>query len=119
MSSLSITIFCLATTHFCLSYIALLLLTKTKHLTDIYYLFIYLFCLHNFSEDMPDVTASHNHHPTGLLHVVTLNKEYIEDAWQTHTKNFIEDVNPIESVKSFVLFRRLFKVEKMINSELF
>ncbi|CAF0781184.1 unnamed protein product [Adineta steineri] len=61
------------------------------------------------SEDMPDLSISHNHHPTGLLHVVTMNNEYIEDAWQTHARNLIDEINPSDSVKTFLLFRRLFK----------
>ncbi|UJR37705.1 hypothetical protein I4U23_030400, partial [Adineta vaga] len=61
------------------------------------------------SEDMPDLAVSHNHHPTGLLHVVTMNNEYIEDAWQTHARNLIDEINPSDSVKTFLLFRRLFK----------
>ncbi|CAF4578036.1 unnamed protein product [Rotaria sp. Silwood1] len=61
------------------------------------------------SEDMPDLTVSQNYHPTGLLHVVTMNNEYIEDAWQTHAKNLIDEINPSDSVKTFLLFRRLFK----------
>ena len=64
---------------------------------------------------MPDLNATHNYHFTRLLHVVTLNNEYIEDAWQSHARNFIEDINPIESVKSFILFRRLFKVENQVR----
>jgi len=61
---------------------------------------------------MPDLSASHSHHPTGLLHVVTMNNEYIEDAWQTHARNLIDEMNPSDSVKTFLLFRRLFKVIK-------
>ncbi|CAF4173949.1 unnamed protein product [Rotaria sp. Silwood2] len=61
------------------------------------------------SEDMPDLTVSQNYHPTGLLHVVTMNNEYIEDAWQTHAKNLIDEINSSDSVKTFLLFRRLFK----------
>jgi hypothetical protein len=60
---------------------------------------------------MPDLAVSHNHHPTGLLHVVTMNNEYIEDAWQTHARNLIDEINPSDSVKTFLLFRRLFKVK--------
>ncbi|CAF0968774.1 unnamed protein product [Adineta ricciae] len=60
-------------------------------------------------EDMPDLTVTHTHHPTRLLHVVTMNNEYIEDAWQTHAKNLIDEINPSDSVKTFLLFRRLFK----------
>ena len=59
---------------------------------------------------MPDQPGSQAHHPTGLLHVVTMNNEYIEDAWQGHAKSLIDDTNPIDSVKTFLLFRRLFKV---------
>jgi len=69
-----------------------------------------IFCY--FSEDLPDLAVSHNHHPTGLLHVVTMNNEYIEDAWQTHARNLIDEMNPSDSVKTFLLFRRLFKVIK-------
>lgn len=58
---------------------------------------------------MPDLSGSHGHQPTGLLHVVTMNNEYIEDAWQTHAKNLIDEINPSDSVKTFLLFRRLFK----------
>ncbi len=60
---------------------------------------------------MTDLTVTHNHHPTGLLHVVTMNNEYIEDAWQTHARNLIDEMNPSDSVKTFLLFRRLFKVK--------
>lgn len=60
---------------------------------------------------MPDLVAPHHHHhPTGLLHIVTMNNEYIEDTWQTHARNLIEEINPSDSVKTFLLFRRLFKV---------
>lgn len=60
---------------------------------------------------MPDLVVPHHHHPTGLLHVVTMNNDYIEDAWQTHARNLIDEINPSDSVKTFLLFRRLFKVE--------
>lgn len=59
---------------------------------------------------MPDLSVAQNYHPTGLLHVVTMNNEYIEDAWQTHAKNLIDDINASDSLKTFPLFRRLFKV---------
>lgn len=61
---------------------------------------------------MPDLSNAYNHHPTGLLHVVTMYNEYIEDAWQTHAKNMIDEINSSDSVKTFVLFRRLFKVRQ-------
>jgi len=67
---------------------------------------------------MPDLSASHSHHPTGLLHVVTMNNEYIEDAWQTHARNLIDEINPSDSVKTFLLFRRLFKVKFQINKSI-
>ncbi|CAF4519240.1 unnamed protein product [Rotaria socialis] len=60
-------------------------------------------------EDMPDLGVSQNYHPTGLLHIITMNNEYIEDAWQTHSRNLIDEINPSDSVKTFLLFRRLFK----------
>ena len=59
---------------------------------------------------MPDLAGPQAHHLVRLLQVVTMNNEYIEDTWQTHAKNLIEDTNPIDSVKTFLLFRRLFKV---------
>ncbi len=71
-----------------------------------------------FSEDMPDLTVSHSHHPTGILHIVTMNNEYIEDAWQTHAKNLIDEINPSDSVKTFLLFRRLFKVKFQIKKKI-
>ncbi|CAF4249528.1 unnamed protein product [Rotaria magnacalcarata] len=58
---------------------------------------------------MPDLGVSQNYHPTRLLHVITMNNEYIEDAWQTHSRNLIDEINPADSVKTFLLFRRLFK----------
>ena len=64
-------------------------------------------------EDMPDLVVPHHHHPTGLLHIVTMNNEYIEDTWQTHARNLIEEINPSDSVKTFLLFRRLFKVRTL------
>jgi hypothetical protein len=68
---------------------------------------------------MPDLSASHSHHPTGLLHVVTMNNEYIEDAWQTHARNLIDEINPSDSVKTFLLFRRLFKVKFPIKKSIY
>jgi hypothetical protein len=62
---------------------------------------------------MPDLSISHNHQPTGVLHVITMNNEYIEDAWQTHARNLIDEINPSDSVKTFLLFRRLFKVKNL------
>lgn len=64
---------------------------------------------------MPDLAGPQPHHIVRLLQVVTMNNEYIEDTWQTHAKNLIDDTNPIDSVKTFLLFRRLFKVRMKVK----
>ena len=60
---------------------------------------------------MPDLSISQSYHPTGLLHIVTMNNEYIEDAWQLHARNLIDEINSLDSIKTFLLFRGLFKVK--------
>jgi hypothetical protein len=69
----------------------------------------------SFREETPDLAGPQVQPLTRLLHAVTMNNEYIEDTWQAHAKNLIDDTNPIDSVKTFLLFRRLFKVRMHVK----
>jgi len=61
------------------------------------------------SEDMPETVPNQPLPPTGLLYVATMRNEDIEDTWHAHAKTMMDEINPSDSVKTFLLFRRLFK----------